>query len=58
MGKRKRGREGVREEGVAAEGGGAGCSSYLHLSLELGEGAGRVDMSPGYVHDHVTMALK
>ena len=52
--------EAVNTEGEKRrkDGSGGGCASYLHLRLEIGEGGREVDLSPEYVENHLTMALK
>merc|ERR1712080_19859 len=36
----------------------SGCSSYLHVRLELGEGEGEVDRSQQYLDSVITLSLK
>ena len=52
--------EAVNTEGEKRrkDGSGGGCASYLHLRLEIGEGGREVDLSPEYMENHLTMALK
>jgi len=54
------GTEAVIKEGEKRrkDGSGGGCASYLHLRLEIEEGGEEVDLSPEYMENHLTMALK